>query len=177
MTSIESKSEENQMSFAEAFLDSLNWGEVTTGVPLENFLQFIKDSPLEEEYMISRSLRRKTLEFRIPATRRHGAVINQVALVTDADSPERISNETVYTPKTYMAWVTRTLRQDGSYRYNIHVDTILRRGLDSLQSSLKGTEIPLIPNITPIRQSEEETELKPIEIALQTAFTAMPKAS
>ncbi|MEX2007334.1 MAG: hypothetical protein WD992_01035 [Candidatus Levyibacteriota bacterium] len=175
MTSIEAKPEGHQLSFAEAYLDSLKWDEPNTGVPLDKFLQFLQDSPIEN--METYKTIKRSIEIKLPLHTSFRLRSDALStFVTDCEAPEIRDDGIIYSPKSYAAWITRIPRPSGHYAYTVDLDTILREKFDNLQSSLKGEETPLIP-ATPIRHLEEETELRPIEIAVQTAFIPMPKAS
>lgn len=179
MTNPETKPEEHQLSFAEAFLDSdsLKWGEIITKVPLEQLLQFLQDSPVGENMEIYKTTRRSIeIKFPIPTSPRLRPD-QSIMLITDGDEPEIKDNQLIYSPKSYLAWITRTPKASGFYEYAVVVDTVLRAGFDNLQSSLKGEESPLIPNLIPFRPVEEYTQMKPAEDPLQAAFIPIPRAS
>lgn len=178
MTNAEVRPEGYQLSFAEAFLDSLKWGNVNTEVSISQFLQYLKGSCIDENIDIFKAQRRKILQLTIPLRKgQNHSLSRMVTFATDGEEPERNKSEIIYTPKTYLAWILRTPKENGYYKYSITVDTILRGRFDSLQSSLQGEESPLIPNITLIRPLIKETKLKPTEETIQAAFVIMPKAS
>ena len=176
MTNIETGPEGHQFSFAEAFLDSLKWGEPNIGIPLDQFLQFLQNSPIEN--LEANKTTRKNINIVLPVSNRTRYMPDRFnTFVTDAENPETRDNQTIYSPKSYSAWITRIPNFRGYYDYTVLLDTILRGRFDHLQTELKGEEAPLIPNLIFLPISEEETPAKPDEVALQSAFIPMPRAS
>ena len=169
MTNRETNPEGHQFSFAEAFLDSLKWGEPNTGVPLDKFLQFLQNSPMENFETNKTSRPGINIAFPISNRLKH-RFSEYYTFVTDAEDPEIKNNQAYYSPKSYLAWVTRIRNSMGYYDYTVLLDTLLRVKFDRLQAELRGEETRLIPNLISLPMHSEKTPAKSDEGSLQSAF-------
>lgn len=176
MANRETSPESHQFSFAESFLDSLKWGEPNTGVPLDKFLEFLQNSPMENFETHKTSRKGIDIEFPISNRLKH-RLSEYYTFVTDAENPQIKNNKAHYSPKSYLAWVTRIRNSMGYYDYTVFLDTLLRVKFDHLQTELIGEETPLIPNLISLPMHSEETPAKSDEGALQSAFIPILRAS
>ncbi len=176
MTTMETRREGYQISFAEVFLGTLNWGYVNTKTPLSQFLQFVQDSPIE--CMETHKTIRQSIDIRLPLQTGSKYMPDRfTTVVTDAGDPEIKDNQIIYSPKTYSAWVTRTPRPNGSYAYTVALSTILRGRYNHLETSLRGVKTPLIIFVP--RPNKKQAQNERVEEPLQAAFIPMlmPQAS
>lgn len=132
---------ERQMFLSEAFINSLNWGygNIKTGIPLEDFLHLTSDLPTPE---INHLPHRDNLIITFnkhPFLHEHPS-FNNICFVSGTTTTAETRNKIMYSPTDYMAAIYRN-EDEMNPNYSVEIHTTRKMSeVRNLQHYLFGYE-------------------------------------